>query len=69
MRLRIEMSLDNDAFTPSEGDTFNRDEIARVLRGDPGSDATLADRIGCGQSSGRLLDSNGTTVGTWEVTE
>lgn len=69
MELRLTLNLDNDAFTPCEGEVFNRDEIARVLHGDPGSDSTLADRIGCGQKAGRLWDSNGNVVGSWAIGE
>ena len=57
MNLKININLDNAAFE-DEG------EISRILR-------KLADKISYDGSidSGKIIDINGNSVGTWEITE
>lgn len=52
----LEIVTDNAAFEDKD------QEIARILR-------NAADRIEAGQSSGKLMDANGNSVGSFSVME
>jgi hypothetical protein len=58
MNLKININLDNEAFEDQEG------EISRILR-------QLAEKISYDGriDGGKIMDVNGNSVGTWEITE
>lgn len=55
---KLEFKTDNAAFD----DEYPENEIARILR-------EVHNRVYEGASAGPILDSNGNTVGLWELTE
>jgi hypothetical protein len=61
MKLKIEISLDNDAFA----DGGNGNEAARILRGYADSIDTM--RLDTNTAKRRLLDLNGNAVGKAQV--
>lgn len=58
-RLTVEIELDNDDFQSSQGN-LSAYAIAAVL-------SQIAKRIGQGDRSGRAVDNNGNTVGSFAV--
>lgn len=55
--LIVLINLDNDAFSGAAGER----EVARLLR-------EAADKFEKGKHSGKLMDSNGNSVGSFELT-
>ena len=55
MRLTVKIETDNAAFVDV---IEERDELRRIFE-------RVADRAACGQRSGKCLDVNGNTVGSW----
>lgn len=67
MQFSLQLGMTNDAFQSYENDICDATEVASILR-------TLADRLDDANvisayiSAGTLRDSNGNSVGSWEVT-
>lgn len=60
MKFTLEIDCDNAAFTGEDGDADM--EVAMILR-------NAAERVEAGRNSGKLLDSNGNSVGKFLFTE
>jgi hypothetical protein len=63
-RMEISFSLDNDAFrNPDTGDLAGYATVAELDR----IFQRISDAVWEGNTEGRIRDSNGNTVGQWEI--
>ncbi len=65
MELTIKLNLDNSAFGEAEGDVIECAEIRAILT--RLVKRNFADSVRLGEGPRRIMDSNGNSVGTWEL--